>query len=133
MKKLIALFVLLVGAAATGLSAALSYGPQHAWDWIHPPVLAGLSVAPVLAIGMAWVPRRVCAALALLALGIYLSLLNQAPADPYFSQTLQTWEPLPYRGHGRAKMDGRQMRENALWLLLGIATYSHPQQLSFPE
>ena len=30
--------------------------------------------------------------LALLAMGMYLSLLNQANADPYFTQTLQTWE-----------------------------------------
>ena len=35
---------------------------------------------------------RASAALVLLALGIYLSLLNQAPASPYFAQTLQTWE-----------------------------------------
>jgi VanZ family protein len=91
-RTLFAMLTLLVGVAATSLSAALSYGPQHAWDWIHPAVLVGLSAAPVLAIAMAWMPRRACAALALLGMGVYLSLLNQAPADPYFSQTLQTWE-----------------------------------------
>lgn len=86
------LLTILVGVATTGLSAALSYGPQHAWDWIHPPVLVGLGMALVLGIVMLGVPRRGAAALALLGMGIYLSLLNQAPADPYFSQTLQTWE-----------------------------------------
>src|SRR5665647_746301 len=37
-------------------------------------------------------PSRGAAALTLLALAIQLGLLNQAPADPYFAQTLQTWE-----------------------------------------
>lgn len=101
------LLTILVGVAAIGLSAALSYGPQHAWDWIHPPVLVGLSVAPMLAIAIVGVPRRVSAALALLGMGIYLSLLNQAPADPYFSQTLQTWEQGRFiRFHGLAQWLG---------------------------
>ncbi|MBK6604789.1 MAG: VanZ family protein [Leptospiraceae bacterium] len=81
-----------VGVAATGLSAALTYGPQHAWEWIHQAILAGLAVALSVALALAMVPRRASAALALLGLGVYLSLLNQAPADPYFTLTLQTWE-----------------------------------------
>ena len=98
---------ILVGMATTGLSAALSYGPQHAWDWINRPVLAGLSMAPVLAVVLLNVPRRVSAALALLGMGVYLSLLNQAPPDPYFSQTLQTWEQGRFiRFHGLAQWLG---------------------------
>ena len=101
------LLAVLIGVASTGLSAALSYGPQHAWDWIHRPVLIGLGVAPVLAIVIVGIPRRVSAALALLCLGIYLSLLNQAPADPYFTQTLQTWEQGRFiRFHGLAQWLG---------------------------
>ena len=96
-----------VGVATTGLSATLSYGPQHAWDWMHRPVLVGLSAAPVLAMGLLNVPRHVSASLALLGMGIYLSLLNQAPADPYFSQTLQTWEQGRFiRFHGLAQWLG---------------------------
>ena len=117
-----AVFVLLmivVGVAASGLSAALSYGPQHAWDWIHAPVLVGLGVAPVLAILMLAVPRRASAALAVLAMGIYLSLLNQAPADPYFSQTLQTWEQGRFiRFHGLAQWLGWLWPYAALFYLL---------------
>ena len=37
-------------------------------------------------------PARACAALALLALALHLSLLNQAPTSAYFAQTLQQWE-----------------------------------------
>lgn len=101
------LLTLFVGIGSTGLSAALTYGPQHAWDWIHQPVLGALAVAPVLGLMLVPVPRRVCAALALLCLGIFLSLLNQAPADPYFDQTLQTWERGRFiRFHGIAQWLG---------------------------
>lgn len=81
-----------VGIAASALSAALSYGPDHAWAWLDLPVQVGIGFAVVLAALLLPVPRRAAAALALLALTIHLGLLNQAPADPYFAQTLQTWE-----------------------------------------
>jgi hypothetical protein len=74
------------------LSAALSYGPQHAWAWADAPVQAGVAGAAVLAVVLLAIPRRAAAALTLLGLAVQLVLLNQAPADPYFAQTLQTWE-----------------------------------------
>jgi len=86
------LTVLAGGMAASALSAALSYGPQHAWAWLDAPVQAGLGLAAVLAALALAAPRRAAAALTLLALALHLGLLNQAPADPYFSQTLQIWE-----------------------------------------
>jgi VanZ family protein len=81
-----------VGLAASALSAALSYGPEHAWAWLDVPVQAGVGLAVLLAMLLLAAPRRAAAALTLLALVIHLSLLNQAPADPYFAQTLQIWE-----------------------------------------
>lgn len=105
-----ALFLLVIfalGIASTALSAALSYGPQHAWAWFSLPVKAGLVAALGLVILLLWVPRRVSAALVLLALGIYLSLLNQAPTSPYFAQTLSTWEQGRFiRFHGLAQWLG---------------------------
>jgi len=105
-----ALFVLVMfalGMGVTALSAALSYGPEHAWAWFSLPVEAGLVTALALALLLMWVPRRASAALVLLALGIYLSVLNQAPASPYFAQTLATWE------------QGRFIRFNGLAQWLG--------------
>ena len=103
-------FVMLVVAAgifATSLSAALTYGPQHAWGWMQRPVLAALVSAAVVAGLLVTAPPRASAAVALLAMGVYLSLLNQAPADPYFSQTLQTWEQGRFiRFHGLAQWLG---------------------------
>ncbi len=104
------LFLLMVsasGVGATALSAALSYGPEHVLEWFSVPVKAGLVTALVLAILMLWVSTRVSAALVLLALGIYLSLLNQAPTSPYFAQTLATWEQGRFiRFHGLAQWLG---------------------------
>jgi len=84
--------VVVTGLSVTALSAALSWGPVHAWAWLDLPTQSGLGLALVLAMALSMVPWRASAALALLALGIYLSLLNRAPETPYFSQTLQTWE-----------------------------------------
>lgn len=87
-----ALAVLSAGILATALSAALSWGPVHAWAWLSEPVRLGLAVGLVLSLALLPLPRRGCAALLLLALVVHLSLLNQAPASAYFAQTLQTWE-----------------------------------------
>jgi len=104
------LFVLLVvatGIAVTSLSSALSFGPEHAWNWLSLPVQAGIGAAIVFAVPLLLLPARVCAAVLLLALGVYLSVLNQAPTDPYFAQTLQSWERGRFiRFHGLAQWLG---------------------------
>ena len=86
------LAVLTVGVATTTLSSALSWGPTHAWAWLDLPSQIGMAGAALVALLLVAVPWRVSAALILLALGVYLSLLNQAPDNPYFAQTLQDWE-----------------------------------------
>ena len=96
-----------VGVAVTALSASLSWGPQHAWAWLDFPTQVGMGIALALALGMAWMPWRASAAVLLLALGIYLSVLNQAPEGAYFAQTLQEWE------------QGRFIRFNGLAQWLG--------------
>lgn len=83
---------LVVGVLASSLSAALSYGPSHAWDWIGPEVLKGLVLAALVLGMMLRAPPRACLVLALVGVVWLLSMLNQAPADVYFAQTLQNWE-----------------------------------------
>lgn len=88
-----ALLMLALGVALTALSAALAWGPEHAWQWLGSvSVRLGLLLAPALLLALLCVPARACAALALLALALHLSLLNQAPTTAYFAQTLQQWE-----------------------------------------
>lgn len=81
-----------IGLLASGLSAALSYGPEHAWAWLSLPVQVGYGVGLVVAAGLLPVGRRACMVLALVALCLQLSVLNNAPTGAYFAQTLQTWE-----------------------------------------
>ncbi len=106
-RTVMAATALAVGVATTALSAALSWGPTHAWAWLDLPAQAGMLVAIGLAVGMAFVPWRASAALLVLALGVYLSVLNQAPEGAYFAQTLQTWEQGRFiRFHGLAQWMG---------------------------
>lgn len=114
-----ALVMLAAGIAVSALSAALSYGPQHAWAWLDLPVRAGLMLAATLALVLLPLGRRGAAAVALLALAIQLSLLNQAPASAYFAQTLQTWEQGRFiRFHGLAQWLGWLWPYAALMYLL---------------
>jgi VanZ family protein len=99
--------VLGVGVFTASLSAAMSWGPEHAGAWMDAPTQLALVLALALAWGLALAPARACVALVLLALGIYLSLLNQAPESPYLSQTLQAWEQGRFiRFHGLAQWLG---------------------------
>ena len=91
-RAVFALVAIGVGVSVTALSAALSWGPGHAWAWLSQPVQIGLGVGLALSLAALPLPRRGCAALLLLALVVHLSMLNQAPASAYFTQTLQTWE-----------------------------------------
>ncbi len=102
-----AIGILLVGVAMTSLSGALTWGPQHAWDWVQLPVQAGLAIGLAAALLLSPVSHRMGASLALVAMAVYLALLNQSLADPYLMQTLQTWE------------QGRFIRFNGLAQWLG--------------
>lgn len=108
MRRLVFLVVVLAtGIAASALSAALSYGPLHAWAWFELPVQVGYGLALVLAVLLVGVPARASASLMLLALGVFLSIINQAPTSAYFAQTLQTWEQGRFiRFHGLAQWLG---------------------------
>ena len=118
-RAVFAVLMLAAGMAVSALSAALSYGPEHAWAWLDLPVRAGLMLAAAMALLMLPLGRRGAAAFALLALVIQLSLLNQAPASAYFWQTLQTWEQGRFiRFHGLAQWLGWLWPYAALLYLL---------------
>jgi len=98
---------LLAGLGTSALSAALSWGPDHAWAWFGLPAKVGVTLAVVAAVALLGAPKRVGLAVLLLALGVYLSLINQAPASSYFAQTLRAWEQGRFiRFHGVAQWLG---------------------------
>jgi AcrR family transcriptional regulator len=118
--------VLLLGVAASALSAALTYGPSHAWGWVSIEVAAGLVLAMVAMLALAFAPARACMVLALVALVWQLSLLNNASADAYFALTLQTWEQGRFiRFHGLIQWLG--------WLWPYAALLYLVRRLSFTE
>ena len=127
-----ALVVVLAGAAVTALSAALSWGPTHAWAWLTPPVRLGFGVGLVASLGLLPIPRRGCAALVLVALVVHLSLLNQAPASAYFAHTLQAWEQGRFiRFHGLAQWLGWLWPYAALgYVLLRVSRKEPPPRIA---
>jgi hypothetical protein len=89
------LYVLLVLGMAMGasaLSAALSYGPAHAWAWLNFPVMLGLVFGCLVALFFMPLSARASWTFLLLAVLVQQSVLNQSPESAYFAQTLQTWE-----------------------------------------
>ena len=132
-RAMFSLVMLVIGTAVSALSAALSYGPLHAWAWLDVPVRSGLALAAVLALLLLPLRRRGAAAFAVLALAIHLSLLNQAPASAYFSQTLQTWEQGRFiRFHGLAQWLGWLWPYAALLYVLARLSRREPVQASEP-
>jgi VanZ family protein len=106
-RAVFAVVAVALGTAVTALSAALSWGPTHAWAWLSLPVRLGLLFGLLLSLLMLAVPRRGCAAMLLLALVVHLAVLNQAPASAYFADTLQAWEQGRFiRFHGVAQWLG---------------------------
>lgn len=97
----------LAGLAVATFSTALNFGPRHALAWIAPTTLPAIGIALALCAIVCRVPRRAAAALALVAGTGLVVLSAQAPADPYFADSLQAWEQGRFiRFHGLAQWVG---------------------------
>ena len=120
--------VLVLGAAALGfatttLSTALSFGPEHALAWKTDTAVAAFVVGGGVALLLVWVPRRAAAGFGLMALTALVSLVAQAPADPYFAESLHAWEQGRFiRFHGAAQWIGWAWPYAAMAYLLGRIT-----------
>jgi len=86
------LFVGLVAVLFNALSAALTYGPAHAWFWLNQPVFAGLGLGVLLAVLSIKLSVRWSLGLMVLAQLLLLTWVNQLHASAYLEQTVQTWE-----------------------------------------
>lgn len=113
---------LLLALGCGALSAALTYGPSHAWDGFTPPTWLGLALAAGLALASLRLPHRAAAVLMLLALGLALGLLNGAPDSPYFAASLDEWEQGRFiRFHGLSQWLGWLWPYAALWVGLRLS------------
>ncbi len=113
-----------LAAAAMTLSTWLNFGPQHAVAWIGPRSTPGLLLGLALAAAMAPLPRRVVAGVGLMVLTALCFGVTQAPADPYFSQSLMAWEQGRFvRFHGIAQWIGWLWPYAAMgWMLSRLAS-----------
>jgi VanZ family protein len=119
---------LVLGVAASTLSAALTYGPSHAWDWVGPEVVKGGVLAAALALALVRLPPRACLVLALVCLVWQLSLLNQASSDVYFALTLHNWEQGRFiRFHGLIQWLGWLWPYALLWHLVRRLSSATPR------
>jgi VanZ family protein len=97
----------LVGLGAMTLSSALNFGPDHALAWLTPRTLPAIGGATLLAVLLVPAPPRLCAALGLVALSALVTIVAEAPADPYYAASLQGWEQGRFiRFHGLAQWVG---------------------------
>jgi VanZ family protein len=104
---LLVLSLAAAAVAATTLSTALNFGPEHAMAWQTNSAAASIFAATVTAVLLSWVPPRAAAALGLMALTALIALVAQAPSDPYFADSLQAWEQGRFiRFHGAARWVG---------------------------
>lgn len=117
-----------LGLAFAGmtLSTLLNFGPQHALAWLTPVTLPALVAAAGFAAALAPVGPRVAAALGLVVLSGLVALVAQAPADPYFADSLLAWEQGRFvRFHGLAQWVGWLWPYAAMaWLVARLAARS---------
>lgn len=116
-----------IAAAAMTLSTVLNFGPGHGWAWLAPSSGTGFVLGLVLACVAAPAPRRMAVGLGLMAISGLVVGVAQAPADPYFAESLQAWEQGRFvRFHGLSQWVGWLWPYVAMaWLLsrLGAPRY----------
>lgn len=123
-----------LGFAATTLSTALNFGPQHALAWLTPPALPALGLGILLAFMLSDVPRRGAAGIGLVAITALVALVAQAPSDPYYAESLFAWEQGRFiRFHGIAQWIGWLWPYAALWYLFGRVVARDEPIASVPD
>jgi VanZ family protein len=124
----LALGAIALGLAGTTVSTVLNFGPAHAGSWLTAAAGVGAAGAVLVAVALAPVPQRVVQLLGVVALVALLLLVDQAPADPYFADTLQAWEQGRFvRFHGLAQWVGWLWPFAALgWLVARLLRPEEP-------
>ncbi|HZV93080.1 MAG TPA: VanZ family protein [Caldimonas sp.] len=118
-----------IGCATTTLSTTLNFGPQHALAWMTPFAAQGVLVGVAAAVLLSLVPSRIAAGFGLIALTALVMLVAQAPADPYFEESLSGWEQGRFiRFHGAAQWVGWAWPYAGLTYLLARLAAREPRR-----
>lgn len=98
---------------------ALLYGPENAFGWLTPGANGGLLLGLIMLTGLVFGPRVAQRRVAVLMLGICLLALNTAPANPYFTATMQSLTQGKFLNfNGAAQFLSLLWPYLALWFLL---------------
>ncbi|MGC9185336.1 MAG: VanZ family protein [Thiomonas sp.] len=87
----LALVLTLSGLFAVSLSAALSFGPDHALAWATVPTLRSVLVGLMIGLPLTYLPPRWSAAAGALSLLLALAWINFSGPGPYYALNLQSW------------------------------------------
>jgi VanZ family protein len=124
-RTVIAAGALALAFSGMTLSTLLNFGPVHALAWLGPAAMPGLVLGALLALLSAPIPQRIVAGIGLVVLTGLVVSVAQAPADPYFAQSLQAWAQGRFvRFHGLAQWVGWLWPYAAmLWLLTRLGRH----------
>ena len=87
----LALGLTLTGLFAVSLSAALSFGPEHALAWATVPTLRSVALGLMVGLPLAYLPPRWAAAAGVMCLALALVWINVSGPGPYYAMNLQSW------------------------------------------
>jgi len=128
LRLLLMSMLVLVAIGATALSTALNFGPTHAFSWLTLPSAFGLLLGAFGGALLVDRSRTTCAVLGVLVVLSLIGLIHLAPMDPYYAQTLQSWENGRFiRFHGLSRWFGLLWPYVALLWLIGRLWGREPQ------
>jgi VanZ family protein len=106
-RLVLALGAALLATGALSLATLLNFGPEHASAWIGRATLPAFGAALVVAALLSPMPRALIVGAGLIVLSALVVTVSHAPVDPYFAQSLQSWEQGRFvRFHGLSQWLG---------------------------
>ena len=108
--------LVVVALVVKTLAFAILMHAEHVFAWLTPGAQLGLAGGIVLAAAALWLPRPVRLAFAAVLLMAATVLVNLAPPNPYFADTLKVWE----QGHF-LNFNGLTRLVSAAWPFAALA------------
>jgi VanZ family protein len=129
LRLVLMVLMVLMGGAASAVSAAMNYGPEHALVWLTLPTAVGLLAGALLGALLLGARCLLVAVVGMFVLGGLVYLVHRLPPDPYYAETLQAWEHGRFiRFHGLSRWFGLLWPYLAMiWLLGRVLTRAAPK------
>lgn len=120
LRLVLLVLVVVLGALASAVSAAMNFGPEHALVWLTLPTAFGWLAGALMGAALLPMRRWVASVAGLCVLGGLVWLVHRLPPDPFYAETLQAWEHGRFiRFHGLSRWFGLLWPYLAMVWLLG--------------